>query len=160
VQAPGGNYAIVQPYGTSKTFTLNTASLSGGVCNVAVWIKSAGTSPSGGYDVSIVASPMTLIAPTVSLSPNQALSQSRGTPIVFSATGAGGSGSYQYEFWLQSPNGTWAVAQAYGASPTFTLQTGGLPAGTYAVAVWIRNTGATPTTGWNACTPGVPITLH
>ena len=57
---------------------------------------------------------------------------------------SGGSGNYQYQFWLY--NGTsWSIAKAYGATNdnTWTWNTTGLATGTYRVQVWARSAGST-----------------
>ena len=43
-----------------------------------------------------------------------------GTPqVIFTAEGSGGSGSYEYRFWLDSGSG-WTIEQEYSASNTWT----------------------------------------
>ena len=58
----------------------------------------------------------------------------------FTATATGGTGSYDYQFWVRDLSGTWGVAQAYGNGPTFDW----VPpsAGNWYVAVRAKNLGS------------------
>jgi uncharacterized protein YkwD len=48
----------------------------------------------------------------------------------------------QYEFWLQSPNGTWAMKQAFSPTTSWKWNTTGYPGGLYTVHVWGNQTGS------------------
>jgi hypothetical protein len=62
--------------------------------------------------------------------------------ITFTAHAAGGSGKYEYEFWLKGPSteNAWEVVQDYGVSDAFLWTPG--QAGDYSVAVYARNAGS------------------
>ena len=80
-----------------------------------------------------------------------------GTSVTWTAVASGGSGNYQYQFWLH--NGTsWSIEKAYGATNdnTWTWNTTGLPTGTYHVLVWARSVGSADV----AFTPVVPYVLQ
>ena len=81
------------------------------------------------------------VAATLSASP--ASPRPPGTSVVFSASASGGSGSYQYEFWLRAPGGSWTIAQAYGSAATWTWNTTGVAPGNYEVVVFTRAAGTT-----------------
>jgi spore germination protein YaaH len=53
-----------------------------------------------------------------------------------------------YAFWLQYPDGTWVVKQAFGAN-TWYWDTTGAPLGTYTIHVWANQRGD-PTTTWDS----------
>jgi hypothetical protein len=76
------------------------------------------------------------------LTPNVASPQAVGSSVVFTAGGTGGSGSYEYRFWLRS-GGVWAIAQDYSTSNTWTWDTTGLTADSYGVVVYVRSVGST-----------------
>ena len=78
----------------------------------------------------------------VTLTPSPAGPQSPGTPVTWTAAASGGSGTYEYQFLVYS-GGTWSLGRAYSATPTWNWDTSGLTNGTYVIAVWARNVGAT-----------------
>jgi hypothetical protein len=80
---------------------------------------------------------------SMTLTPDKSSPRPVGTGITFTAAASGGSGSYQYYFTYRIPAGTWRVGQAYSATPTWTWNTTGLPAGVYTIQVWTRNAGST-----------------
>jgi hypothetical protein len=87
-----------------------------------------------------VFSPVTAVTVT-SVSP--ASPKPVGTSVIFTASASGGSGTYQYQFMVKNPVTGWSIAQTYSTSSSFTWNTTGLPAGTYAIQVWARNSGST-----------------
>jgi len=64
--------------------------------------------------------------------------QLSGTTVTFTATSTA-CANPRYAFWVQYPDLTWHLVQDFGG-PTFAWNTGGLPAGSYLVHVWV-NTG-------------------
>jgi hypothetical protein len=63
-----------------------------------------------------------------------------GSTIRFTATAAGGTAPYQFKWWVLS-NGEWNTVQNWSTLSTFTWRPA--VAGTYTVAVWVRNAGVT-----------------
>jgi len=88
--------------------------------------------------------PYTIVtaATAVTLSASPASPQNVGTSVTWTATASGGSGTYQYRFWLYS-NNSWSIIRPYSTSNTWTWDTSGLPLGTYLVWVEARNNGST-----------------
>jgi hypothetical protein len=81
---------------------------------------------------------------TVSLTADRTAPQVAGTSIIFTATGAGGQGAYQYKFWVYD-GAPWQIVRDWSATGTYTWQ----PAtanSDYIVAVWIRNAATTTDT--------------
>lgn len=76
---------------------------------------------------------------TLSASPANA--QVVGSPVVFTATGSGGSGTYEYRFRVVS-NGVEIAGRSYGTSNTWTWNTTGVTLGTYTVQARVRNVGS------------------
>ena len=64
-----------------------------------------------------------------------------GTPITWTATVTGGSGSYEYRFWRRT-TGPYAIVRDYGPSASFTWTPGPTDVGTHEMAVWVRNAGS------------------
>ena len=160
----GTSWSIAKPYGATNdnTWTWDTGNplLPAGTYSVQVWARSAGSAaayeaftPATTYDLSAI-SPATGVTFSPPPSPDPASPQPPGTVVTWKAAATGGSGNYQYQFWLN--NGTsWSIAKPYGATNdnTWTWDTGNplLPAGTYSVQVWARNVGSSAT--WEAYTP-------
>ncbi len=74
------------------------------------------------------------------LSPSVPSPQGSGTQVTF--TGSAGTSfcpNPLYEFWVQAPGSSWAVAQAYSTSTTFNWNTSGKAAGAYHVSLWVRD---------------------
>jgi len=140
-----GVYTLVQPYSTSNVFNWDTTGLPLGNYTVAVQAKNADSA--AGYDVervvnySILATqPPAATTLEIVTSPNSP--RVAGTPVSFTATAGGGSGNYQYQFWLKNTFGVYTLVQPYSASNVFNWNTAGLLPGTYSVAVQARSTGS------------------
>ena len=139
-------WSIVKPYGAqnNNTWTWDTAGLAGGTYKVVVYARNVGSVE--GYeafsaDISYVlqAGPAT----AVTVSPSPASPQAVGTSVTWTAAASGGSGTYEYQFWLY--NGIyWSIVKPYGATNdnTWTWNTAGLAAATYKVVVYARNAGS------------------
>ena len=84
----------------------------------------------------------------MTLTPSVASPQTAGSTVTFTANGSGGTGSYEYQFWVMPPGGTWSIKQGYNSSSSWTWSTAGLAAGTYQVCVWARTAGTTPAIGY------------
>jgi len=136
-----GVFAIVQDYSSSPTWTWNTTGIAAGNYLIAVHSRNVGStafSEAGNttpYSVNGVLSGLTLSA-------NLSDPRPAGDNVVFTAAASGGTGSYEYRFWLYS-GGTWSVVQAYSSNPTWTWNTAGVAPGSYLIAVHARNAGST-----------------
>jgi len=73
--------------------------------------------------------------------PSPASPQAPGTQVTLSAA-ATGCPNPVYQFWVQTPSGSWSVIQAYSSASTASWNTTGLPAGTYSLDVWVRQSGS------------------
>ncbi|MHC1696860.1 MAG: hypothetical protein AB9919_02100 [Geobacteraceae bacterium] len=84
-----------------------------------------------------------LTAPTsVSLTSIPTSPQPAGEPVALLAEGTGGSGNYEYEFWLY--NGvSWTKQQSYSANEAWHWITTGVTPGVYTIQVNARNSGST-----------------
>jgi hypothetical protein len=72
----------------------------------------------------------------VTLTPSASSPQAAGTAVTFAAAGQGSS-DYEYQFWLSTNGGAWAIMQPFGSTATCDLPPG-TPAGTHWVTVWVR----------------------
>ena len=110
----------------------------GGTSNVTVKVADANNATAtGALSITILSTSAT----GATLSPSVASPQVTGTSVLFTAGGVGGSGTYEYQYWLNT-GGTWTVTQNYSANNTWTWNTTGLAAGSYGVRVYVRNVGS------------------
>jgi len=138
-----GLWNMVRDFSGTNTWTLNTNGMSAGIYDVLVYVRSSGSTAA--YDALnsvtyvLVANPP---ATGVTLVPGIASPQVIGNNnITFTAGGAGGSGTYEYKFWLKT-GGVWNVTQDYSAPNAWTWNTNGAAAGSYEVLVYVRNIGS------------------
>ena len=111
VQYPNKTWYLKQGWGAA-TFSWNTTGLAPGVYNLHAWVNHTGTSWEA-----IGAAMITLTGCTsASLSPSTT-TQPIGSTISFTA-GSGGCPNPVYEFWVQYPNGSWAVSYTHLTLPT------------------------------------------
>jgi hypothetical protein len=140
VQYPNGTWNLMQGWGSTGTFSWNTAGLAPGVYTIHAW---AGRSTST-WD-SIGAATVTLTGCTsATLSPST-VSQPAGSGVAFTPGSGGGCPTPVYEYWVLYPNGTWNLRQAWTPSPSYSWDTTGLAPGTYTVHAWAGQQGAAST---------------
>ena len=147
VLAPGASsWTVLQPYSTTNTFSWNTAGKAPGNYQVGVWVRDANSTGAynnsfGTWDVFTSSSYTVTTCKGVSLSAAPASPAAVGTTVTLTATATGcPNPSPVYQFWVLAPGATsWTVVQAYSTSNTFSWTTTGKAAGTYQVAVWVRD---------------------
>jgi hypothetical protein len=146
LQPPGGSWSIVQAYSSASTFSWSTTGLAAGTYQLDVYARNAGSSAS--YEAHISPNPTYTLQASVttctsdSESASPASPQGPGTTVTFTA-GATGCPNPNFEFWLQPPNGSWSIAQAYSSSATWTWNTSGLATGTYVLDAYARDASST-----------------
>jgi len=137
----GGVWSAVQSYSPTKTWTWNTAGAAAGTYGVQVYVRNVGSSAK--YETiknnSYVLNPSPATGAT--LISNKPSPQTAGNSVTFTAGGVGGSGNYEYKFWLKNA-GVWTPVQGYSSTTTWTWNTTGLPHGTYRAQVYVRNVGS------------------
>jgi len=139
---PSAVWSVARAYGTTTSWTWNTAGLAVGNWVIEVWARNVGSTAA--WEAFKTMS-YTLRSPVsaVSLSANKTSPQARGTSIIFTAAATGTSGSYVYQYRLRTPSGVWSVARDYSSTPTWTWNTTvGQAAGSYQIEVWAKNTGS------------------
>ena len=116
IKTTGNGYSITQPYSSTNSWTWTPADT--GPYDIKVDIRSAGSPVDSEaaayyfyYQIETPATSVTLVA-------EQPAPQPPGTPVTFTASATGGSGPYEYRFWINNGNG-YAVTQEYGSSNTF-----------------------------------------
>ncbi len=136
-----GVWSIVQDYSTDSTWTWDTAGVTAGDYLVAVHSRSVGSTTASEAGATLnylfTGNPVT----GVTLNPDLSSPRPAGDNVVFTAVASGGSGNYQYRFWLLT-NGVWSIVQDYSNDSTWTWDTAGVTAGDYLVAVHSRSVGS------------------
>jgi len=136
----GKGYAIVRDYGAANTYTWTPQST--GAYDILVDVRNAGSSAMRHASTKIFyyrILPAAAAASGVTLTPNLASPRTVGSPITFTATGQGGSGSYEYRFWLNSGSG-YTIVQDYGHQNTYVWTP--TATGAYDILVDVRNAGS------------------
>jgi hypothetical protein len=157
--APGATtWTLAQAYSTTATFAWNTTGRAAGTYDMSVWARDANSSGTSGnstgrwdtynssqYTLTSAASGTPCTGLSVSSSP--ASTAKVGTTVTLTA-GAIGCPVPTYQFWILAPGATsWALAQAYSTTATFSWTTAGKSAGTYSLSVWARDAGSAGTSG-------------
>ncbi len=141
-----GGYVVVQPYSASASYTWTPGASDVGDHQIAVWVRNAGSSAvveAGGIAAVFTITAGSAPPQVTALTPNQTSPQRVGTPITWTATVTGGSGSYQYQFFRRrTDSGGYVIVQAYSASATYTWTSGPTDVGDHQIAVWVRNAGS------------------
>jgi hypothetical protein len=134
----GSGFIMVRDYSTAKDFVW-TPSVAGAY-DILVDVRSVGSTAVRDALTKIFFYQIHTSATGVTVTPNVASPQPAGTPITFTALGQGGSGNYEYRFWLNSGGG-FAIVQDFSVASTF-VWTPATPGG-YDVLVDVRNVGST-----------------
>ena len=135
---PGGTWQLLQPYVPGGTFAWNTAGRLGGSYRLSIWARDASSSAS--YDAFSAFQYDLTTTTCTAMNATSAPSGSAGVNSMVTITGAAtGCPNPQYEFWLLPPGGTWALAQGYSSSATFSWNTAGKAVGSYRFSVWARD---------------------
>jgi P2-related tail formation protein len=143
----GTSWTKVQNFSTVNSWVWNTTGAATGSYTIQVNVRSAGSTAAfegfvtTGYTLTpAVVAPAPATGATISATP--ASPQPAGTPfVVFSAAGSGGSGTYEYEFWVH--NGvSWSKVQSYSSTANFAWNTSALATGVYTIQVNVRSAGS------------------
>jgi hypothetical protein len=154
ILAPGASsWQMVQTYSTSAAWQWNLSGATAGTYFVAVWAKdsnSTGTSGNSFGRWDAFSSMEYTYAPPCSaatLTSSPPATAPVGTVVNVTAH-ASGCANPLYEFWILKPGaGSWQMVQAYSTSATWQWNTSGSPKGAYVVAVWVRDSNSTGTSG-------------
>lgn len=137
----GIGWAMVQDYSSNNTYTWFPNQ---GVHAVQVWVRSSGSTETwedwastGLFTVAVSPARIT------SLTANRAFPVSPNVATVWTATGTGGSGPLEYQFWeFNKSSGVWSVLQAWSPSRQVTWTPGVPNTGQHALQVWVRTQGS------------------
>jgi spore germination protein YaaH len=140
IQPPGGSWSVVQPYGSPATYSWNTAGLAPGTYRLEVDVRDQSSTEA--YDGVANLTDTLSACSGATLTTDKPSPQPPATTILL--TGAATcAGTPQYRFWVKQPGGSWAIAQDFSSSSTYSLNTSGKPSGAYGLEVDVRNQGST-----------------
>jgi hypothetical protein len=135
----GAGFQLVRDYFASGTFVWTPTTA--GAYDILVDVRTIGNTAlreasNKIFFYQIQPAPATAVA----ITPSLASPQLHGTPVTFTAAGSGGTGKYEYRFWLNTGTG-YAIVQDYSTLPTWTW----IPAlaGHYDLLVDVRSLGST-----------------
>jgi len=136
-----GTWTTVQNYSSTNTWTWHTTGTPAGTYGVQVYVRNIGSSAM--YEATKFMSYGLIYGPATgaTISPNVASPQTAGAHVTFTAGGIGGSGNYEYKFWIKAA-GVWTSVQGFSTTNTWVWDTTGLPPGTYRAQVYVRNVGS------------------
>ncbi len=114
----GGIWTLRQAYSSASTWVM-PGTFPVGPVTVHARVR---TNPTVPYDafLNVAYQVGSLPATGVTLTPSVTSPATVGTAVTFTAQGVGGTGTYNYSFWIQS-KGIWSEVQTYGTSNTWTL---------------------------------------
>lgn len=134
-----GIWSVVQDYSSLNSLTWTPGAAHIGPHYVQVWVRTVGSSANyQDWEASPYFIVSTMTGATLTTNPNGTTRV--GQAMVFTGTGQGGSGNYEYRFWRYTEGPGWTLAQDFGPYNTFTWYP---TAGVHAVQVWVRQTGST-----------------
>ena len=135
VESPTGQWSDMQNYSTNNTFTLATTMT--GDYLVAVDVMDQAQVAAGDWNMAQTTLPDGVFnGSTLSVQSNASGSVAQGQTVTLTAT-ASGIFSPLYQFWYQSPDGTWHQSGAYQSSNTFSFTAG--QSGTYQYVAYVKS---------------------
>jgi len=165
-------YKLARSYGEDAGFSWDTSSLAPGAYRITVWVRDSSSrgvygNGSGRWDAYNASLLYTISAgcPSVTESAWPGTSVSAGTSVTITAAAPGCKGP-QYEFWILAPGAKlYTLKQSYGASNTLRWDTSGLPAGTYRINVWVKDSTSAGVYGnasgrWDAYNAGLTVRVN
>jgi hypothetical protein len=139
IQPPGGSWEIARDY--SKTNTFNWTG-SGAAGTYRTEVDALQQTSSLSYDAVFNLTYAVTGCSGASLTPNLPSPQSPGTALVLTGS-ANCPGTAEYRFWEFDPGSRWSMVRDYSPTATWNFNTAGLPFGSYALEVDVRDHGGT-----------------
>jgi len=145
ISSDGGvTYSTLSAYSPSSTFTWDTSAVSAGNYVIVVYVRNAGSpalmEAKNSLTYSVVTTPP---ATGVTFTASPASPQVKGTKVTLSASGQGGSGTYEYKYGISTDGGaTYTALTPYSLTSTFTWDTSTVNAGSYILRAYVRNAGS------------------
>jgi len=140
-----GTWTIVQPYGSSDSFTWTPTTAD--TYAIQVWVRRRGMTPAAGYEAykssgyfQIANSAVTI----TSMWADRSAPVGTNGPITWTVTATGGPGPLQYQYYMyDTTRETWVVLKPWSGATSVTWTPNTDDIGTYAAQVWVRKQGTT-----------------
>jgi uncharacterized protein YkwD len=134
-----GGWSLRQPYSANAKFALDTTDMAPGTYSVDAWVEQSGSLfGTAGYETFGLQAWVVKGCDVASLTPNPAPTTGS---VQFAATTADCT-SPQYEFWMWSLATGWVLERPYSSLNTWNVNVDALPAATYSVDVWVKQSGS------------------
>jgi len=157
LQQNGGAWQLVRSWSTTTTYAWTPSSA--GTYVMALWARSSGSTANvwqayaeRAFTINDPApAPAPAPAPSPSPTPSTPMSsaylgtnvaspQSTGATVTFTASGAGGTAPYEYQWYLQQNGGAWQMVRSWSTTTTYSWTPSA--AGNYVMALWARSAGS------------------
>jgi FtsP/CotA-like multicopper oxidase with cupredoxin domain len=143
VRATGGTFQLLRDWSTSNVYNWNTTGLTAGTYTLQVDVRSLGSTSMYGawtnYSYTLNVPEATGASATFSVPSPQVI----GTTVKITGAGQGGTGTYEYKYYVKSAVGTFQLLRDWSTSNVYNWNTTGLTAGTYTLQVDVRSLGST-----------------
>lgn len=136
-----GQWDLIKNYSENSTFIINTSSYKVGSYFIKVDIRTPGSTKDREKFRIIKYDILPVPVEDVQLTSDHNNPIKIGQNITISAVATGGTGEYEYRFWLKSDNG-WSVFQEYSSNNTWVFETSAYAPGIYYVQVDARSKGS------------------
>ena len=141
----GGEWSLVQDYGTSNAYTWTPTTSDGGQYQILSCVRNEGSTAD--YDTCSSSETFTVVGEQLSIT---SLTADRATPftadgttaVTWTATAVGGSGPLTYQFWRAKNGAAWSLVQDYSASHTYAWTPTPADGGQYQIRAYVRNSGS------------------
>ena len=137
----GTSWTVAADWTTASSFAWTPLTANANY-SVRAWVRSAGNTADAAEAAATTPFAINTVTSStvtgVTLVPDRASPQTAGTPVIWTATPAGGIGPHQYKWWIFD-GVAWAVQGTWTATNTFAWT----PAagGNYLVGVWVKSAG-------------------
>jgi hypothetical protein len=135
---PLDQWSVVREYSSEPEYIWTATG--NGECAIQVWARNAGSDIEYSVLNTISFSTATNPPTSVSLISDLPSPQSEGTIVTFTARADGGSGDYEYRYFLKDPLDQWSVVREYSSESNYIWAVTGI--GESAIQVWARNAGS------------------
>jgi FtsP/CotA-like multicopper oxidase with cupredoxin domain len=149
--AAGGTFQLIRDWSTSNTASWNTLGLAAGTYTVQVDVRSLGSTSQFGaftnYSYTLTVPPEATGA-NLTFSPSSP--QKVGTKVLLTGSGQGGTGTYQFKYYVRPVGSTnpFTLLRDWSTTPTYTWDTTGMTTGAYTIQIDVRSLGSTSTFGF------------
>ena len=143
--AATATWTEVQPYGQAASWTWTPRASDAGRYWLQAWVRRRGSSlpyeawsGTAAFDIA----PMAL-AVTLTSGQGNPPNVPANTPIEWRAAATGGTGPFEYAYWLKSAQtGAWTEVRPYESSDSYAWTPSAADAGSWTLQVWVRSSGS------------------